>query len=118
MQAEEAKLITELAEMDAINYELFKQAYASSLDVNKFLDKYEMSKLLKEPYDMEGACIIIESRCGDTLSEVCSFSFLNPCCWRGEVRNCYGHEVTNSGFWFLSMDWLQNLVLALYLIFM
>ncbi|XP_047958801.1 peptide chain release factor PrfB3, chloroplastic isoform X2 [Salvia hispanica] len=91
-KAEEAKLITELAEMDAINYELFKQAYASSLDVNKFLDKYEMSKLLKEPYDMEGACIIIESRCGDTLSEVCSFSFLNPCCWRGEVRNCYGHE--------------------------
>ncbi|XP_047958802.1 peptide chain release factor PrfB3, chloroplastic isoform X3 [Salvia hispanica] len=68
-KAEEAKLITELAEMDAINYELFKQAYASSLDVNKFLDKYEMSKLLKEPYDMEGACIIIESRCGDTLSE-------------------------------------------------
>ncbi|XP_042051387.1 peptide chain release factor PrfB3, chloroplastic-like [Salvia splendens] len=68
-KAEEAKLITELAEMDAINYELFKQAYASSLDVNKFLDKYEMSKLLKDPYDMEGACIIIESRCGDTLSE-------------------------------------------------
>ncbi|KAL1549908.1 peptide chain release factor PrfB3, chloroplastic-like [Salvia divinorum] len=68
-KAEEAKLITELAEMDAINYELFKQAYTASLDVNKFLDKYEMSKLLKEPYDMEGACIIIESRCGDTLSE-------------------------------------------------
>ncbi|XP_057784611.1 peptide chain release factor PrfB3, chloroplastic [Salvia miltiorrhiza] len=68
-KAEEAKLITELAEMDAINYELFKQAYTASLDVNKFLDKYEMSKLLKEPYDVEGACITIESRCGDTCSE-------------------------------------------------
>lgn len=68
-KAEEAKLITELAEMDAINYELFKQAYTASLDVNKFLDKYEMSKLLKDPYDVEGACITIESRCGDTYSE-------------------------------------------------
>lgn len=77
MQAEEAKLITELAEMDAINYELFKQAYTASLDVNKFLDKYEVSKLLKDPYDVEGACITIESRCGDTYSEVCSDSFLN-----------------------------------------
>lgn len=70
MQAEEAKLITELAELDAINYALIEEAYCSSLDVNKFLDKYEMSKLLKEPYDMEGACITIVSRCGDVFSEV------------------------------------------------
>ncbi|KAL0359585.1 UNVERIFIED_CONTAM: Peptide chain release factor PrfB3, chloroplastic [Sesamum angustifolium] len=68
-KAEEAKLITELAEMDAINYALFKQAYSASLDVNKFLDKYEMSKLLKGPYDMEGACITLESRHGDIYSE-------------------------------------------------
>lgn len=82
VQAEEAKLITELAEMDAINYELFKQAYTASLDVNKFLDKYEMSKLLKEPYDVEGACITIESRCGDAYSKVCTDSFLSIWCWR------------------------------------
>ncbi|GFP90912.1 peptide chain release factor prfb3 chloroplastic [Phtheirospermum japonicum] len=68
-RAEEAKLITELAELDTINYALFKQAYSASLDVNKFLDKYEMSKLLKEPYDVEGACIIIESRRGHISSE-------------------------------------------------
>ncbi|KAH6818737.1 peptide chain release factor [Perilla frutescens var. frutescens] len=68
-KAEEAKLITELAEMDNINYSLFKQAYTASLDLNKFLDKYEVSKLLKEPCDVEGACITIESRCGDTYSE-------------------------------------------------
>ncbi|KAL2535020.1 Peptide chain release factor PrfB3 [Abeliophyllum distichum] len=61
-KAEEAKLITELAEMDTVNYELFKQAYYASLDVNKFLDKYEMSKFLKEPCDLEGACLIVESR--------------------------------------------------------
>ncbi|KAL3637197.1 hypothetical protein CASFOL_019496 [Castilleja foliolosa] len=68
-KAEEAKLITDLAELDSINYALFKQAYSASLDVNKFLDKYEMSKLLKEPYDVEGACIIIESRHGHVSSE-------------------------------------------------
>ncbi|XP_011075379.1 peptide chain release factor PrfB3, chloroplastic isoform X2 [Sesamum indicum] len=68
-KAEEAKLITELAGVDAINYALFKQAYSVSLDVNKFLDKYEMSKLLKGPYDTEGACITLESRHGDIYSE-------------------------------------------------
>ncbi|KAK6149102.1 hypothetical protein DH2020_016627 [Rehmannia glutinosa] len=78
-KAEEAKLITELAEMDAINYALFKQAYSASLDVNKFLDTYEMSKLLKEPYDMEGACIILESRCGDIYSER----------WAGQLAQMY-----------------------------
>lgn len=60
-QAEEAKLITELADMDVINYGLFKQAYTASVDVRNFLDKYEMSKLLKGPYDAEGACVIVEA---------------------------------------------------------
>ncbi|KAI3967797.1 hypothetical protein MKX01_039189 [Papaver californicum] len=60
-KAEEAKLITQLAEMDAINYRLFKQAYSASIDVSKFLDRYEMSKLLSGPYDMEGACVIIRA---------------------------------------------------------
>ncbi|EYU18670.1 hypothetical protein MIMGU_mgv1a010492mg [Erythranthe guttata] len=78
-KAEEAKLITELAETDAINYELFKQAYSASLDVNKFLDKYEMSKLLKEPYDMEGAYITLESKCSDIYSER----------WTGQLAQMY-----------------------------
>lgn len=60
-KAEEAKLITQLADMDAINYRLFKQAYSASVDVSKFLDRYEMSKLLSGPYDMEGACVIIRA---------------------------------------------------------
>ncbi|KAI3968256.1 hypothetical protein MKX01_018559 [Papaver californicum] len=60
-KAEEAKLITQLADMDAINYRLFKQAYSACVDVSKFLDRYEMSKLLSGPYDMEGACVIIRA---------------------------------------------------------
>lgn len=61
LQAEEAKLITELADMNGINCGLFRQAYNASLDVSKFLDHYRMSKLLKEPYDLEGACVIINA---------------------------------------------------------
>ncbi|KAK0597897.1 hypothetical protein LWI29_029609 [Acer saccharum] len=60
-KAEEAKLISQLAEMDAINYGLFKQAYDASLDVSKLLDQYEMSKLLHGPYDIEGACVTIKA---------------------------------------------------------
>lgn len=56
--------------MDSINYALFRQAYRASLDVKKIMDNYEMSGLLKEPYDLEGACITVESRCGDVYSEV------------------------------------------------
>ncbi|KAK1575585.1 hypothetical protein Q3G72_006690 [Acer saccharum] len=54
---EEAKLISELAEKDAINYGLFKQAYDASLD--KFLDEYVMSKFHHGLYDIEGACVNI-----------------------------------------------------------
>ncbi|KAK6124746.1 hypothetical protein DH2020_041512 [Rehmannia glutinosa] len=36
-------------------------------------------KLLKEPYDMEGACIILESRCGDIYSER----------WAGQLAQMY-----------------------------
>ena len=61
MQVEEAKLITQLAEIDAVNYGLVKQAYNASLDVSKVLDQYEMSKLLKGPYDTEGACVFIKA---------------------------------------------------------
>lgn len=60
-KAEEAKLITQLAEMDVINCGLFKQAYNASVDVSNFLDQYEMSKLLNGPYDMEGACLVIKA---------------------------------------------------------
>ncbi|VAH06769.1 unnamed protein product [Triticum turgidum subsp. durum] len=58
-KAEEAKLISQLAGMDVINGELFKQAYDISLDASEFLDRYQMYELLKGPYDKEGACIMV-----------------------------------------------------------
>ncbi|XP_031382038.1 peptide chain release factor PrfB3, chloroplastic isoform X2 [Punica granatum] len=69
-KAEEAKLITQLAEMDAINYGLFEQAYTASLDVSKFLDQYEMLKLLKGPYDAEGASMVINAGPGGMHDEL------------------------------------------------
>lgn len=59
----------ELVETDAINDGLFKQAYTTSVDVSKFLKRYEMSKYLKQPYD-EGACLTIESGDGGAYDEV------------------------------------------------
>ncbi|MQM13587.1 hypothetical protein Taro_046511 [Colocasia esculenta] len=69
-KAEEAKLITELADMDIINHQLFKQAYNASLDMSKFLDWYEMSKLLTGRYDKEGACVTIRAEAEDISSQV------------------------------------------------
>ncbi|PKA66993.1 hypothetical protein AXF42_Ash004484 [Apostasia shenzhenica] len=69
-KAEEAKLISQLADMDIINNQLFKQAYIASLDVSKFLDRYEMSKLLNGSYDREGACMVITAGMEGTSSEM------------------------------------------------
>ena len=55
LQVEEAKLINQLAEINAIDYGLYKQAYETSLDVSEIVDQYEISKLLKGPFDMAGA---------------------------------------------------------------
>lgn len=75
LQVEEAKLIVELAELDAINDGLFKQAYTASIDVNKLLKKYKASEILKEPYDKEGASLTIESGCGGIYNEVSNCFF-------------------------------------------
>lgn len=47
--------------MDAIDYGLYKQAYETSLDMSEILDQYEISKLLKGPFDMAGACLVIKA---------------------------------------------------------
>ncbi|PKU86065.1 hypothetical protein MA16_Dca001896 [Dendrobium catenatum] len=86
-RAEEAKLITQLAEMDIINDQLFQQAYTASLDVNKFLDRYEMSKLLRGPYDNEGACMIIKAGMEGTASEM----------WTEKVLHMYARWAENNG---------------------
>jgi hypothetical protein len=56
--------------MDAIDYSLFEQAYDSSLDVSRSLHHYEMSKLLRDQYDAEGACMIIKSGSPGAKSQV------------------------------------------------
>ncbi|KAL6997563.1 hypothetical protein U1Q18_007690 [Sarracenia purpurea var. burkii] len=86
-KAEEAKLITELAGMDAINYGLFKQAYIASLDVSKFMDKYELSKLLRGPYDVEGACMIITAGNSGFYPEI----------WAEQVLQMYMKWAENQG---------------------
>ncbi|KAK3039642.1 hypothetical protein RJ639_027233 [Escallonia herrerae] len=87
-KAEEVKLITELAEMDVINYGLFKQAYTASTDVSKFLDKYEMSKLLKGPYEVEGACLTIEAGAGGIYPER----------WAEQLKRMYTKWAGKQGF--------------------
>lgn len=50
--------------MDVISHELFEQAYVASLEVDRFIERYEVSKLLTDPYDKEGACLIIKAGSG------------------------------------------------------
>ncbi|CAN8279727.1 unnamed protein product [Cochlearia groenlandica] len=78
-KAEEAKLIIQLGEMDAIDYSLFEQAYDSSLDVSRSLHHYEMSKLLRDQYDNEGACMFIKSCSQDKKSRI----------WTEQIVNMY-----------------------------
>ncbi|CAK7342696.1 unnamed protein product [Dovyalis caffra] len=87
-KAEEAKLISQLVEMEAINYPLFKQAYIASLDVRKLLDQYEMSRLLKGPYDKQGACLVI--RAGS--------KGFNPEIWTEELLNMYVKWAAKLGY--------------------
>jgi len=70
LQVEEAKLINQLAEMNAIDYGLYKQAYEASLGVSDILDQYEISKLLKGPFDMAGACLVIKASPDDIHPKV------------------------------------------------
>lgn len=66
--------------MDAIDYSLFEQAYDSSLDVSRSLHHYEMSKLLSDQYDTEGACMVIKSGSHDTKSQVRYHHSQEPSC--------------------------------------
>lgn len=74
-QVEEAQLIKQLAEMNAIDYGLYKQAYDASVDVSNILDQYEISKLLKGSFDMAGACLIIKAGPSGICPEVLYINF-------------------------------------------
>ncbi|PIA48279.1 hypothetical protein AQUCO_01400697v1 [Aquilegia coerulea] len=86
--AEEAKLITQLAEMDSINYGLFKHAYNASVDLSKSMDRYEMSKLLSGPYDADGACIVITSGSEGVYSEI----------WAARILSMYTKWAEKQGY--------------------
>ncbi|XP_057424452.1 peptide chain release factor PrfB3, chloroplastic [Lotus japonicus] len=87
-KVEEAKLIKQLAEMNAIDYGLYKQAYDASLDVSKILDQYEMSKLLKGPFDVAGACLIIKA----------SPDGIFPKVWAEQLLNMYRRWAKRQGY--------------------
>ncbi|XXG50506.1 hypothetical protein AAC387_Pa02g4505 [Persea americana] len=92
-KAEEVKLITQLAEMDAINYQLFKQAYNTSVDISKFVDHYEMSKHLTGPYDMEGACVVIRAGSEGTNSELWEENILSMYTKWADKHGCKGRII-------------------------
>ncbi|RDY09392.1 Peptide chain release factor PrfB3, chloroplastic, partial [Mucuna pruriens] len=87
-KVEEAKLIKQLAEMNAIDYGLYKQAYEASLDVSEILDQYEISKLLKGPFDMAGACLVIKAGPND----------IYPKLWAEQLLNMYLRWAKRQGY--------------------
>eukprot|EP00268_Persea_americana_P033700 TRINITY_DN33330_c0_g1_i6.p1 TRINITY_DN33330_c0_g1~~TRINITY_DN33330_c0_g1_i6.p1 ORF type:complete len:306 (-),score=54.75 TRINITY_DN33330_c0_g1_i6:659-1576(-) len=79
--------------MDAINYQLFKQAYNTSVDISKFVDHYEMSKHLTGPYDMEGACIVIRAGSEGTNSELWEENILSMYTKWADKHGCKGRII-------------------------
>ncbi|KAH9315247.1 hypothetical protein KI387_023874, partial [Taxus chinensis] len=63
-KAEDAKLIVQLAEREAVNSWFLDKAFNFVGNLNTSLDRYELSKHLLGPYDKEGACLTITTRDG------------------------------------------------------
>ena len=71
MQVEDADTIIKLTEeMDSIDTGLLEEAKATIKEVNKALDRYELTELLSGPYDKEGAVISITAGAGGTDAQV------------------------------------------------
>ncbi|GAB2277170.1 Peptide chain release factor PrfB1, chloroplastic [Dionaea muscipula] len=66
-QVEEAETIVKLTEeMDAIDTGLLEEASNIIKELNKALDRFELTQLLSGPYDKEGAAISITAGAGGT----------------------------------------------------
>ncbi|KAJ3678180.1 hypothetical protein LUZ60_001983 [Juncus effusus] len=66
-QIEEAETFVNLMEeLDSLDISLLEEAEKIIRDLNKELDKYEMTQLLSGPYDKEGAVINITAGAGGT----------------------------------------------------
>ncbi|MBA0845345.1 hypothetical protein Goarm_023209 [Gossypium armourianum] len=67
MQVEDAETIVNLTEeMDSIDAALLEEAVNVINDLNKALDRFELTQLLSGPYDKEGAVISITAGAGGT----------------------------------------------------
>ncbi|KAM0947203.1 putative peptide chain release factor class I, peptide chain release factor 2 [Dioscorea sansibarensis] len=66
-QVEEAETIVKLTEeLDSIDAGLLEEASKIIQDLNKVLDRYELTQLLSGPYDKEGAAVTITAGAGGT----------------------------------------------------
>lgn len=71
MQVEEAETIVKLTEeMDSTDTGLLEEAASLIKELNKALDRYELTELLSGPYDREGAVISITAGAGGTDAQV------------------------------------------------
>lgn len=62
-------------EMESIDRGLFDEATNLIKELNKSLDRYELTQLLSGPYDKEGAVITITAGAGGTDAQVNSYLY-------------------------------------------
>lgn len=71
IQIEDAETIIMLTEeMDSIDTSLLEEANTIIKELNKALDRFELTELLSGPYDKEGAVISITAGAGGTDAQV------------------------------------------------
>lgn len=71
MQVEDAETIVKLTEeMDSVDNGLLEEAASIIKELNKGLDRFELTQLLSGPYDKEGAVIFITAGAGGTDAQV------------------------------------------------
>lgn len=72
LQVEDAETIVKLTEeMDSTDTAFLEEASNIIKELNKALDKFELTQLLSGPYDKEGAVISITAGAGGTDAQVC-----------------------------------------------
>lgn len=71
MQVEDAETIVKLTEeMDSTDNALLEEAASIIKELNKAVDRFELTQLLSGPYDKEGAVISITAGAGGTDAQV------------------------------------------------
>lgn len=70
-QVEDAETIVKLTEeMDSTDVSLLEEAMGIIKELNKSLDRFELTQLLSGPYDKEGAVVYITAGAGGTDAQV------------------------------------------------